>query len=130
MLRIGRHVGVAMFHYFNVQDELTIGDFTTVAGRDPIFHAHYLDATSGAQCTRPIHIGEYCMLGAAVRFAPGASVPNCCVVGMGSVVTKPFTEPYCLLGGNPAGVLRRLPEDAAYFHRKVGWIGSSTASPW
>jgi acetyltransferase-like isoleucine patch superfamily enzyme len=130
MLRIGRHVGITMFHYFDVQDEFTIGDFTTVAGRNSIFYTHYLDATSGAQSTRPIHIGTYCMLGAAVRFAPGASVSDCCVVGMGTVVTKPFTESYCLLGGNPAQVVCRLPTDGAYFHRQRGWIGSYIAPPW
>lgn len=130
ILRIGRHVSITMFHYFDVQDELTIGDFTVVAGRNSIFFTHYLDPTSGTQSTRPIHIGNYCMLGAAVRFAPGARIPDCCVIGMGAVVTKSFTEPYWLLGGNPARVVRRLPTDGAYFHRQRGWIGSYIAPPW
>jgi acetyltransferase-like isoleucine patch superfamily enzyme len=129
-LFIGRHVGITMFHYLDVQDEFMIGDFTTIAGRNSFFYTHFLDTATGTQSTRPIHIGSYCMIGAAVRFSPGATVPNCCVVGMGAVVTKRFNESYTLLGGNPARIIRLLPEDSKYFHRHRGWIGTYSSPLW
>jgi acetyltransferase-like isoleucine patch superfamily enzyme len=130
MLSIGRHCGITMLHHFDVQDMFTIGDYTTIAGRGSVFFTHYLDVITGMQAAKPISIGRYCMVGSNVRFAPGASVPDCCVVGMGSVVTQKFTETHCLIGGNPAAVIHKLPEDAAYFKRTRGWIGSFTSPPY
>jgi acetyltransferase-like isoleucine patch superfamily enzyme len=128
-LIIGDHCGIAMLHYFDIQDTLTVGSYTTIAGKGSVFFTHYLDVVNATQATKPIHIGEYCMLGSSVQFAPGVSVPNFCVVAMGAVVTEEFTETHCLIAGNPATIIRNLPEDAAYFRRTRGWIGSYTQPP-
>lgn len=130
MLMIGRHCGITMLHYFDIQDTLTVGDFTTIAGRGSVFFTHYLDVITGRQSTRPITIGRYCMIGSNVCFAPGSSVADCCVVGMGAVIPHQFTETHCLIVGNPAAIKRKLPEDAAYFKRTVGWIGSYAHPPF
>jgi acetyltransferase-like isoleucine patch superfamily enzyme len=129
MLIIGRHCGITMLHYFDIQDAFTIGDYTTIAGRGSVFFTHYLDVITGMQCARPISIGRYCMIGSNVRFAPGAGVGDCCVVGIGAVVTKAFAETHRLIVGNPAAIVRELPEEAAYFKRAVGWVGSYVHSP-
>ena len=129
-LSIGRHVGISMFHYFDMQDELTIGDFTTLAGRTTTCFTHYLDVENGTQSSTPVHIGSYCMVGSAVQLVPGAGVPDYCVVGMGAVVTRAFTTSYCVIAGNPATVVRSLSPDCVYFHRERGWIGSYTSPPW
>ena len=42
-LYIGRHVGIAMFHYFDVQDNVYIGEFTTIAGRGSVFFTHFIE---------------------------------------------------------------------------------------
>lgn len=130
MLILGRHCGIALLHYFDVQDTIAVGSYTTIAGMGSVFFTHYLDVISGTQSTKPISVGEYCMVGSSARFTPGASLANCCVVGMAGVVTKQFTETHLLVGGNPAIAIRALPEDAAYFKRSVGWIGSFTSPPF
>ena len=119
-----------MFHYFDVQDRITIGSFTTIAGLSSAFWTHYIDVTTNAQSAKPVSIGAYCMVGSHVRFVPGAAVPDCCVVAMGAIVTKPFTETHRLIGGFPAEVIRTLPRDAAYFHRQEGYVASFTAPPY
>ena len=129
MLIVGEHCGITMFHYFDIQDTVEIGPFTTLAGRGSVFFTHYLDVITGSQSTNPIRIGQYCMIGSNVCFAPGASVPDYCVVGMGAVVTNQFTESYKLIAGNPARTIRELPHDAAYFHRERGWISSYVGAP-
>jgi acetyltransferase-like isoleucine patch superfamily enzyme len=129
MLTVGDHCGITMLHYFDVQDALIIGDFTTIAGRGSVFFTHYLDLITGKQSCKPISVGRYCMIGSNARFAPGSSVPDYCAVGMGAVVTKQFPETHCLIGGNPAAVIRKLPEDAVYFKRTVGWISSVVPAP-
>jgi len=34
------------------------------------------------------------------------TIPNECIVGAGSVVTKRFDKEYCVIAGNPARVVR------------------------
>jgi carbonic anhydrase/acetyltransferase-like protein (isoleucine patch superfamily) len=43
--------------------------------------------------------------------APGARVPDCCIVGLGAVITKPLSEPYSLIAGVPAKRQRGLDEE-------------------
>ncbi len=48
-------------------------------------------------------------IGANVTILPGVHVGECAVIGAGSVVTKDV-EPYTIVAGNPAKVLRRMEE--------------------
>jgi acetyltransferase-like isoleucine patch superfamily enzyme len=130
VLRIGRHANITLLHYFDVQDEFYIGPFTVIAGRGSTFFTHYLDVLHSAQSTKPLNVGSYCMVGSGVQFTPGASVPDCCVVGMGAVVTSRFTDTHSLIAGNPAKVIRSLPKDAQFFKRSMGVILSYAARPW
>lgn len=50
----------------------------------------------------PVLIGDHCWIGRKVTFTKNAQVPNDCIVGIGSVVTKPFAEEHCVIAGNPA----------------------------
>ena len=43
-------------------------------------------------------------------FLPGTSIPDRCIVGAGSVVTKKFTEPGKVIAGNPARVICDLDD--------------------
>ncbi len=129
-LIIGSHCAVVAFHYLDIQDQFEIGDFTTISGKNSVFFSHYLNVISGAQSTKPIYIGKYCMIGSSVQFVPGARIPDYCVVGMGSVVTKKFLNSYWVIGGNPASEIKRLPENAGYFTRKTGYVSTYTPSPF
>lgn len=126
---LGTHCQITMLHYFDVQDSLTIGAYTVIAGRSSVFFTHYLDVLNNKQATKPISIGDYCMIGSHAHFTPGARIADRCVVGMASVVTKPFVDSYHLIAGNPAQIVRNLPEDAAYFRRATGWIGEFAPPP-
>ena len=128
-LVIGDHCGISILHYFDIQDSITVGSYTTIAGKGSVFFTHYLDVDNGVQTTKPIRIGRYCLLGSSVQFAPGATVPDYSVIGMAAVVSTEFKDPYCLIAGNPAQVIRKLPENAIYFKRERGWIGSYTSPP-
>jgi hypothetical protein len=55
----------------------------------------------------PIVIGDHCWIGCNVAFTKNASLAAGSVVGMGSVVTKPFDEEKILVAGYPARILRR-----------------------
>ena len=130
ILIIGEHCGISLVHYFDVQDRVEIGAYTTIAGKGSDFFTHYLDVVSSTQSAKPIRIGKYCIVGSSTCFTPGARIADYCVVGMGAVVTREHQETHCMIGGNPAVMIHKLPSDSAYFRRKVGWIGSFADSPF
>mgnify|MGYP006278751565 CR=1 FL=1 len=55
--------------------------------------------------SRPVKIGAGCFLGARSIVLKGVTLGTGVVVGAGSVVTKSF-PPGCVIGGNPAVLLR------------------------
>ena len=129
-LVIGDHCGITIGHYFSINDELEIGRFTTIGGHNSSFFTHQVDLVTGSQSTKPIRIGEYCLITSNVSFAPGARIANKCAVGMGAVVVGVFDEPYSLIAGNPARVVKHLPADAAYFRRSQGFIADYVRPPF
>jgi acetyltransferase-like isoleucine patch superfamily enzyme len=59
----------------------------------------------GKPFSKPVTIGDDCWIGNNAIILPGVSLPDGCVVGAGSVVTKSF-EPYSIVVGNPARFLK------------------------
>src|SRR5207249_3548069 len=55
-LIIGEHSGISYQNYFDVQDQLIIGSFTTIAGIGSVFFTHFLDVNESTQTTREIVI--------------------------------------------------------------------------
>ncbi|MCU0241740.1 MAG: hypothetical protein MUF51_04890, partial [Vicinamibacteria bacterium] len=69
--------------------------------------------------TAPITLGDFCYIGSEVRLAPGASLPERCILGLGSVLVGKIEEPGSLVAGVPAKVVRPLrPEDMILIERK------------
>lgn len=130
LLIIGSHCGISSRHYFDIQDTFTIKSFTTIAGVNSVFFTHYIDFKKCRQSVKPISIGKYCMIGSNVSFIPGVIIPDCCIVGMGSVVTSKFEHSHMFIAGNPARILHELDEDASYFHRHIGYISSFMRPPF
>ena len=54
----------------------------------------------------PIVIGEHCWIGERVTLTKGTQIPNDCIVGIASVVTKKFTQEHCVIAGAPAKVVK------------------------
>ncbi|KAJ3017257.1 Maltose acetyltransferase [Thoreauomyces humboldtii] len=68
----------------------------------------------GPEDGRPIRIGDDVWVGGNVTILPGVTVGNGSTVGAGSVVTKDV-EPYTVVAGNPAKLIKRLPKPEARF---------------
>lgn len=51
-----------------------------------------------------VNIGQHVWIGRRVTICKGVSIPDGCVVGVGSVVTKPFSDNNVIIAGNPAMV--------------------------
>lgn len=55
----------------------------------------------------PIKIGNHCWVGERVTITKNAQIPDDCIVGIASVVTKKFEEEHCVIAGAPARVVKR-----------------------
>lgn len=99
--KIGRETLIAFGHYIDTIGGFEIKEKSWIAGRDSQFWTHGAGAAD-----RSVTIGSETYIGSAVRFAPGSGVGNCCLVGLGSVVTGRFAEDRLFIGGFPARIIR------------------------
>ncbi len=99
-LSIGRRTRITSHHFFDVVGRCVLGDDSWVAGRDSQFWTHGVGVTE-----RDVSIGRGTYIGSAVRFAPGSSVADNVIVGLGSVVTKRIDTCNAIVAGMPAQVI-------------------------
>lgn len=56
--------------------------------------------------TSPLEIGNNVWIGCHAKILKNANIPDNTIIGLGSVVTKKFTQPNSIIAGNPATVLK------------------------
>ncbi|MGF1574180.1 MAG: acyltransferase [Sumerlaeia bacterium] len=95
--------------YLNAQNGIIIGDFCNLGPGVGLISANhdYYDNTQHLPA-RPIRLGAYCWLGMNAIILPGVELGPHTIVAAGAIVTKSFPEGYCIIGGNPAKVIRKL----------------------
>jgi serine acetyltransferase len=116
-LVLGQHAVLTHRHYVDCAESVTIGAYATVAGVRSQLWTHGVDIEESQQSARPIQIGAYTMIGTGSTLLPGATVPERSVLGAGSVVTGPLTEPLYFYAGIPAKPIRKLSAESKYFER-------------
>ncbi|MHC5228887.1 chorismate mutase [Enterococcus sp. LJL99] len=112
------HVGKNFYANFNnvFLDvcPITIGDNCMCAPNVQLYTAthplHPVKRNSGLEYGKPITIGDNVWLGGSSVVIPGVTLGNNVVVAAGSVVTKSFPD-NCVIGGNPAKVLKMIELD-------------------
>ena len=57
---------------------------------------------------KDIIIGKKCWIGMNSVILPGVVLGDHTIVGAGAVVTKSFVDGNCVIGGNPARIIRKL----------------------
>ncbi len=100
-------------NYIEASNGITIGDYTNIgpnvgiisANHDPINNQLHIKAP-------PIAIGKFCWIGMNAIILPSVHLGDFTIVAAGSVVTKSFTEGYCVIAGNPAAVIKKLDKKA------------------
>ncbi|MFA7441432.1 MAG: hypothetical protein WCZ66_10760 [Sphingomonadaceae bacterium] len=112
---LGRNGSIRRFHFIEASGGVSIGNNSILAGRSSILFSH--GRNSDGPIREAIEIGDWCQVGAASRFVPGAKVEYGTFVGMGSVVSKKFDDTYVLIAGNPATVKKSIDRNAPYFRR-------------
>jgi acetyltransferase-like isoleucine patch superfamily enzyme len=114
VLEVGPGVVITSGHRIDFTDRVTLGRNVIIGGRSSSLWTH------NRQETAPIEIGDFCYLGSEVRLAPGAKLPDECILGIGAVLTGEIKEARSLVAGVPAKVVRPLDEkDLAKIRRKT-----------
>jgi acetyltransferase-like isoleucine patch superfamily enzyme len=114
VLEVGAGTVITSGHRIDFTDKVTLGKNVIIGGRNSSLWTH------NRQETAPIEIGDFCYLGSEVRLAPGAKLPNECLLAIGAVLAGEIKEPRSLVAGVPAKVVRPLnEEDLARIRRKT-----------
>lgn len=114
VLEVGSGTVITSGHRIDFTDRVTLGKNVIIGGRNSSLWTH------NRQETAPIEIGDFCYLGSEVRLAPGAKLPDECILGIGAVLTGEIKEQRSLVAGVPARVVRPLDEkDLAKIRRKT-----------
>ena len=124
---IGKNVfpGYQYGCFIHGQNGITIGDYTFIAPNVGIMSGNHdvYDLRKQTNCNS-IKIGAYCWLGMNSMILPNVELGDFTIVGAGSVVTKSFKEGYCVIGGNPAQIIKRLdPNLCVRYEGEVSHIG-------
>ena len=99
--------------HISAYNNLTVGSGTTIAGNVLIMSLiHDVINKDIAYMDQPLKgketkIGKNCLVGSNVCIMAGVEIGDQCIIASNSVATKSF-EPYSVIAGNPAKVLKKL----------------------
>lgn len=113
-----------------VYNAVYIGDYTQIGPNVGILSSnHDLHDNRKNISKGPIRIGKYCWLGMGSRILSGVELGDFTIVGANAVVTKSFKEGYCVIGGNPARVIKTIDKESCILHKSIHeYIGYHRAS--
>jgi acetyltransferase-like isoleucine patch superfamily enzyme len=113
-LHVGPGTIVTAGHKIDFTDEVRLGRRVILGGRNSSIWTH------NRQRTAPVSIGDLAYLGSEIRMAPGSSLPERCILGIGSVVTGAIDAPGHLIAGVPARAVQPLSsEEMVLVQRKT-----------
>ena len=102
---------------FGVHPTTYIQDFNTIKTNGPIWigpgaalitRNHGINDLNKHEKNKEIHIGKNSWIGANAIILPGVRLGEHTIVGAGSIVTKSFSEGNCVIGGNPAKIIKKI----------------------
>ncbi|HMJ07841.1 MAG TPA: hypothetical protein VK468_02480 [Pyrinomonadaceae bacterium] len=103
---------IAASHKIDFTDRVEFGKRVILGGRNSSIWTH------NRQKTQQVTIGNFSYIGSEIRIAPGGSIPQKCIVGIGSVITKKFVNENRLIAGVPAAEIKELDEDGKFLTEK------------
>lgn len=93
-----------------------VGDYVQVASNVGILSQNHDLYDHSISIKKEVIIGDYCWIGMNSVILPGVTLGTRTIVAAGSVVTKSFNEGYCVIGGNPARVIKKLEQSDCKFY--------------
>jgi len=115
-LRVGREFHVNTGAHLDARGGITVGDDVLVGPNSVLVSSdHAINVAPGqtrasaGHTNKPVLIGSHVWIGANCVVRGGVTVGDHSIIASGAVVVKDV-EPFTIVGGNPAVVIRRLTE--------------------
>lgn len=95
-------------NYINASAGIEIGDYSNIGPNVGLISANH-DTVDNSRHTDvgPLKIGRFCWIGMNAVILPGVQLGDFTIVAAGAIVTDSFPDGYCIIGGNPAKVIKQ-----------------------
>ncbi|MFY8127749.1 MAG: acyltransferase [Chitinophagaceae bacterium] len=111
--------GYSPGNYIQAFGKIYIGDYTQIAPNVGIITGNHDLYDNSKHIIKNVTIGKYCWIGMGAIILPGVELGDYTIVAAGSIVTKSFNEGYCVIGGNPAKLIKSLDKNNCVFHKST-----------
>ena len=105
--------------YIQGKGKIHVGDYTQIAPNVGIISSNHDLYDNSKHILGKVIIGKYCWIGMGALIMPGVELGNFTIVGAGSVVTKSFSEGYCIIAGNPARLIKKIDKTKCVEHKNT-----------
>lgn len=103
---IGENSRIINEHFFDVSDNISIGNNSWIAGKASQFWTHGSIHTKDRSKDLSISIKDNVYIGSNVSFAPGVKIESLNLIGLGSVVHSSINSSHNIIVGNPAKIIK------------------------
>ena len=121
-LELGNHAAITNRHLIDCCNQVSIGNYSTLAGFRSQILTHAIDLKASKQVSAPVSIGDYCFVGTNVVVLAGSTLPDRSVLGASAFLAESFQDDYMLYAGVPAKPIKKLDVDYCYFERIDGFV--------
>lgn len=104
---IGANSRIINNHYFDLHNDIKIGNNTWIAGKGSQFWTHGSIHTKLKTKDLCVIIKNDIYVGSASLFSPGVIIESENLIALGSVVSKSFLESKTIIAGNPAIIVKQ-----------------------
>jgi maltose O-acetyltransferase len=113
-LTVGRRSTIGQHCYIDARAGIRVDSDVSISREVAVLTAtHIPDDPQFAADVAPVHLEQHCFIGMRACVLPGVRIGEGAVVGAGAVVTTDV-EPYTIVGGIPAKVLRKRHGPMSY----------------
>ena len=108
---INSNIGTRPGCYIQGNGGIYIGNYVRIASNIGIISGNHDLYDHNKHVNKRVEIGDYTWVGMGAIIMPGVILGPRTIVGAGSIVTHSFPEGYCVIGGNPARLIKKLDKD-------------------
>ncbi len=108
---INSNAGTRPGCYLQGNGGIHIGNYVHFASNVGIISGNHNLYNQMKHETKEVRIDDYCWIGMNSVILPGVHLGERTIVGAGAIVTKSFPDGYCVIGGNPARIIKEIDKD-------------------
>lgn len=108
---INSNAGTRPGCYLQGNGGIWIGNYVHFASNTGIISGNHSLYNQMEHELKEVRIEDYCWIGMNVVILLGVHLGPRTIVGAGSVVTKSFPDGYCVIGGNPARIIKLIDKE-------------------